>query len=148
MGGKSKAAAFLVALLFLGDCRRRAPEDVNLLLHRCTTHVRAKGREPQLPRPPVPRTGLGAVIGTLADSGGALPNFSILATTPGNAPNAQRASTTADSVGGFVFPALTAGRYRLFVRAYEHRPDSTDIDVVAGQVDTVRLRPVFYKCVP
>ncbi|MFL5593595.1 MAG: carboxypeptidase-like regulatory domain-containing protein [Gemmatimonadaceae bacterium] len=135
-----------MASLFLSGCRRRAPEDINLLLHRCTTHVQAKGREPQLPRTPSPRAGRGVVIGTLADSGGALPNFSILATTPGNAPNAQRASATADSLGGFVFDALAPGRYRLLVRAYAHRPDSTDVDVIAGQVDTVRLRPLFYQC--
>ena len=91
--------------------------------------------------------GLGAVIGTLADDGGALPHYPILARTPGNAPNAPHASATADSLGGFVFAALPPGRYRLFVRAYAHRPDSTEVDVEAGRVDTVRLSPRFFDCV-
>jgi len=86
------------------------------------------------------------VIGTLADSGGALPHYSILATAPGDSPDAPHATTTADSVGGFVFDALQPGRYRLFVRAFAHKPDSTDVDVAAGHVDTVRLRPQFFEC--
>jgi len=53
----------------------------------------------------------------------------------------------ADSVGGFVFSALPPGQYRLFVRAFAHRPDSVQVDVAAGQVDTVRLRPQFFECV-
>ena len=87
------------------------------------------------------------MIGTLADDGGALPHYQILAGTPGNAPNAPHASATADSLGGFVFAALTPGRYRLFVRAYAHRPDSTEVDVEAGRVDTVHLSPAFFDCV-
>jgi hypothetical protein len=117
------------------------------LTGRCTTHVRSKGLAPQLPANPTPRSGFGAVIGTVADSGGALPHYAILAMTPGDAPNTSHASATADSVGGFAFAALPPGRYRLLVRAYAHRPDSTDIDVSAGRVDTVRMRPQFFSCV-
>jgi len=83
----------------------------------------------------------------LSDAGGALPHYSILASIPGDAPGSPHASATADSVGGFVFPALPPGRYRLLVRAFAHRPDSTDIDVASGQVDTVRLSPPFFQCV-
>ena len=113
----------------------------------CSTHVRAKGPAPQLPRNPSLRPGFGAAIGTLADSGGALPHYPILAITPGDAPNSPHASATADSVGGFVFEALPPGMYRLFVRAYAHRPDSTKIEIEAGRVDTVRLSPLFFQCV-
>jgi hypothetical protein len=87
------------------------------------------------------------VIGTLSDSGGALPHYSILASTPGNDPNSPHASATADSVGGFIFDALPPGRYRLLVRAFAHRPDSAQVDVSAGRVDTVRLSPQFFECV-
>jgi hypothetical protein len=87
------------------------------------------------------------VVGTLADSGGALPHYAILASTPGDALNSPHASATADSVGGFVFDALPPGRYRLLVRAYAHRPDSAEIEIAAGQVDTVRLSPLFFQCV-
>ncbi len=118
-----------------------------ILTGRCTTHLRAKGPAPQLPRAPSLRPGFGGVIGTLSDSGGALPHYSILASTPGDAPNAPHASAMADSLGGFVFDALPPGRYRLFVRAFAHRPDSTQIDVNAGRVDTVRLSPQFFECV-
>jgi hypothetical protein len=113
----------------------------------CTTHVRAKGPAPRLPQSPSPRPGFGAVIGTLADSGGALPHYPILATTPGNAPNSPHASATVDSAGGFAFDALPPGGYRLFVRAFAHRPDSTEIEVIAGRVDTVHLSPQFFDCV-
>jgi protocatechuate 3,4-dioxygenase beta subunit len=91
---------------------------------------------------------LGAVIGTLADSGGALPHYAILASTPGDAPGAPHASATADSVGGFVFDALPPGPYRLLTRPYAHRPDSTTIEVVAGRIDTVRIMTRFFQCVP
>jgi len=109
--------------------------------------VSGKGPVPQLPRSPSPRPGLGAVIGTLADSGGALPHFPIMAVTPGDSPRSPHASATPDSVGGFAFDALPPGHYRLFVRAFQHRPDSTDVDVIAGRVDTVQIVLRFYECV-
>jgi hypothetical protein len=105
------------------------------------------GKPAQLPAAPSLRPGLGGVIGTLADSGGALPQYPILALTPGDAPNAPHATARADSVGGFVFDGLQPGRYRLFVRAFAHKPDSTQVDVAAGRVDTVALRPIFFQCV-
>jgi hypothetical protein len=114
---------------------------------RCSTHVRSKGPTPQLPRNPLLRPGFGAIIGTLADSGGALPHYPILASAPGNAPDSPHASATADSAGGFVFDALPPGRYRLFVRAFGHRPDSTSVDVAAGQIDTVRIVTRLFECV-
>lgn len=114
---------------------------------RCSTHVRSRGPTPRLPAAPSLRRGLGAVIGTLADSGGALPHYPILASTPGNAPDSPHASATADSAGGFVFDALPPGRYRLFVRAFGHRPDSTSVDVAAGQIDTVRIVTRLFECV-
>ena len=118
-----------------------------LLTGRCTTHLRTAGKAPQLPPAPSLRPGLGAVIGTLADSGGALPSFPILALTPGDFPNSPHATARADSLGGFVFDSLPPGRYRLFVRAFAHKPDSTAVDVSAGRVDTVALRPIFFQCV-
>ena len=147
MGGISRATVLLTASLVLSACHRPASEDTMLLLRRCTTHMRSKGPTPTLPRIPALRPGSGAVIGTLADSGGALPHFPILASVPGDPPNAPHASATPDSLGGFVFDSLPPGRYRLFVRAFAHRPDSTDIDVSVGRVDTVRLVPQFFECV-
>ena len=143
----ARYSAFLVAALALSACHRRTSTDIMLLTGRCTTHVRTVGKAAQLPTAPSLRPGFGGVIGTLADSGGALPLFSILALTPGDAPNGPHASARADSVGGFVFDALQPGRYRLFVRAYAHKPDSTEVDVAAGRVDTVALRPIFFQCV-
>ena len=87
------------------------------------------------------------MIGTLADSGGALPHYAVLAAAPGDAPNAPHATATADSAGGFVFGSLPPGPYRLTVHAYAHRPDSTAIDVVAGRIDTVRIMTQFFQCV-
>jgi len=145
--GRFRAARLLAALLVLGACHRGSQEDINLMIGRCTTRVRSKGVPARLPSAPSLRPGLGGVIGTLADSGGALPHYPILATTPGDRPDAAHATATADSVGGFVFDALPPGTYRLFVRAFAHRPDSTDLNVVAGKVDTVQLRPQFFQCV-
>ncbi|HEX9219864.1 MAG TPA: carboxypeptidase-like regulatory domain-containing protein [Gemmatimonadaceae bacterium] len=102
---------------------------------------------PRLPAAPSLRLGFGAVVGTLADSGGALPHYPILATIPGGAANSPHATATADSVGGFVFTALPPGHYRLLVRAFAHRPDSTDIDVARGRVDTVRIMTRLFECV-
>ncbi|HMG13733.1 MAG TPA: carboxypeptidase-like regulatory domain-containing protein [Gemmatimonadaceae bacterium] len=147
MGGISRPYVLFLAALALSSCRRPNPNDVVTMTGGCSTHVRAKGRAPLLPRSPSLRSGFGAVVGTLADSGGALPHYAILASTPGDAPNSPHASATADSVGGFVFDALPPGRYRLLVRAYAHRPDSAEIEIAAGRVDTVRLSPLFFQCV-
>jgi hypothetical protein len=136
-----------LASLALSACRTANSNDVMMMTRGCTTHVRAKGPAPQLPRSPSLAAGFGAVVGTLADSGGALPHYQILAATPGDAPSSLHASATADSVGGFAFPALAPGRYRLFVRAFAHRPDSAEIEVAAGRVDTVRMVPQFFECV-
>lgn len=118
-----------------------------LLTRRCTTQVRVKAPPPQLPAAPSLRPGVGGVIGTLADSGGALRRYSILAIPVGGSPDSLHATTIADSAGGFVFDALPPGRYRLFVRAFAHRPDSAEVGVVAGRVDTVALRPIFFQCI-
>jgi hypothetical protein len=131
----------------VGACHRATPLDVMTMTGRCTSHVRSKGPAPQLPANPVLRSGFGAVIGTLADSGGALPHYAILAAAPGDSPEAPHASATADSAGGFVFGALLPGRYRLLVHAYAHRPDSTSVDIVAGRIDTVRIMTQFFQCV-
>ena len=139
--------ALLLAVLCTSACHRGTSTDVMLLTGRCTTHVRTRTSPARLPSAPSLRPGFGGVLGTLADSGGALPRFPILALTPGDAPNAPHASTTADSLGGFVFDALPPGRYRLFVRAFAHKPDSTEVDVSAGRIDTVALTPIFFQCV-
>lgn len=86
-------------------------------------------------------------MGTLADSGGALPHYPIMAVVPGDAPSPVHPSAVPDSLGGFVFDALPPGRYRLFVRAFAHRPDSTDVNVSAGRVDTVGLVLQYFGCV-
>ncbi|GAC1411976.1 MAG: hypothetical protein NVSMB53_08560 [Gemmatimonadaceae bacterium] len=113
---------------------------------RCTTRVRAKGPSARFPESPPLRQGFGAIIGTLADSGGALPHYPIIASTPGDAPNAPHASATADSIGGFVLNGLPPGRYKLLVRALGHLPDSRELEVTAGRVDTVRLSLQILDC--
>jgi hypothetical protein len=118
-----------------------------LLTGRCTTHVRTRATPAQLPPAPALAGGAGGIIGTLADSGGALPHYPILAVTPGDPPGAPHYTATADSLGGFVLNGLAPGRYRLFVRAFAHKADSSDVDVAAGQVDTVALRPIYFQCV-
>jgi len=143
----ARYSALFLAALALSACHRRTSTDIMLLTGRCTTHVRTAGKPAQLPQAPSLRPGLGGVVGTLADSGGALPSFPILALTPGDFPNSPHATTRADSLGGFVFDSLQPGRYRLFVRAFAHKPDSTEVDVSAGRVDTVALRPIFFQCV-
>ena len=147
MAGTFKGLVLAWSIVALGACHRGASEDTNLLLGRCSTKVRTKGPVPRLPRAPSQRQALGAIIGTLADSGGALPHYPILATVPGDPPNAPRVSAVPDSLGGFSFDSLTPGRYRLFVRAFAHRPDSTDVDVRAGYVDTINIVLQYFGCV-
>jgi hypothetical protein len=147
LDGIFRAAALAAALLTLADCHRPPPEDTNLLLGRCSTRVRAKGPAPRLPQAPSVPAGSGGIIGILADSGGALPHYPIMALVPGDAPSAVHPSTVPDSLGGFVFDALPPGHYRLFVRAFAHRPDSTDVNVAAGRVDTVSLLMQYFGCV-
>jgi hypothetical protein len=147
LGGISRLPVLVLAALVVSACQSAKPSVGVTMTGRCATRVHAKGSAPKLPANPPLTAGSGAVVGTLADDGGALPHYQILASTPGDAPNAPHATATADSLGGFVFAALTPGRYRLFVRAYAHRPDSTDIDVEAARVDTVHLSPAFFDCV-
>ena len=147
MAGTFKGFVFAISLVAAAACSRRASEDTNLLLGRCSTTIRTRGPVPRLPIPAALRPGFGGVVGTLADSGGALPHYPILAAIPGDAPGSPRVSATPDSLGGFTFDALTPGHYRLFVRAFAHRPDSTDIEVAAGRIDTVNIRLQFFGCV-
>jgi hypothetical protein len=147
LGGRYRAVVLPVALVLASACHKPANEDLQLMTSGCSSRGHAKGPEPRLPPAPSLKSGLGGVVGTLADAGGALPHYSVLATTPGNSLHAARASAIADSLGGFVFDGLSPGLYRLFVQPYSHRADSTDIKIFAGQVDTVALRPPFYGCV-
>jgi hypothetical protein len=139
--------SLVVSCLVVSACHRTAPLDVLTATGRCTSHVRSKGQLPQLPVDPPLRSGYGGVIGTLADSGGALPHYVVLASSPGDAPDSPHASATADSAGGFVFGSMPPGRYLLLVHPYEHRPDSATVDIVAGRVDTVRLVTQYFQCV-
>jgi hypothetical protein len=100
----------------------------------------------RLPPAPGLRPGSGAIIGTLADAGGALPHYPVLAVIPGGDTNSPHSTAIPDSSGGFSFDALRPGHYRLFVRAYAHRPDSTDVDVRAAQIDTVAIVMQLYDC--
>jgi hypothetical protein len=147
LAGTFKGLVLAGSLLALGACHGRTSEDTNLLLGKCSTRVRTKGPVARLPRAPSLGQGLGGIVGTLADSGGALPHYPILAMVPGDPPNAPHVSATPDSLGGFSFDALTPGHYRLFVRAFAHRPDSTDVDVRAGYVDTMNIVLQYFGCV-
>ncbi|HEY0527646.1 MAG TPA: hypothetical protein VGD02_02365, partial [Gemmatimonadaceae bacterium] len=113
MGGTSRAARALAIALALVACRRPRTPDTNLLTGRCTNREHSRASAPRIPPAPAPISGFGAIVGTLADSGGALPHYPILAGVPGDPPNAPHASATADSVGGFAFASLLPGTYRL-----------------------------------
>jgi len=102
---------------------------------------------PKLPAAPSLRPGFGGIVGILADTGGALPHYQILAGVPNDPPLAPHAAVTADSVGGFVFDALSPGTYRLRVKPFAHLPDSATVDVRAGHVDTVRMMTRYFECV-
>src|SRR4051794_3178526 len=65
--------SLVVSCLLVSACHRTASVDVLTATGRCTSHVRSKGQVPQLPADPPLGSGYGAVIGTLSDSGGALP---------------------------------------------------------------------------
>jgi hypothetical protein len=147
LGGTFKGLVLAGFVLALGACHRRASEDTSLLLGKCSTKVRTKGPAARLPRAPALRPGFGGIVGTLADSGGALPHYPVLATVPGDRPNTPHTSAIPDSLGGFFFDGLAPGRYRLFVRAFAHRPDSTDVEVRAGYVDTVNIVLRYFGCV-
>lgn len=147
LGGRFRTAGLLAALALVSACHKHTHEDLQLMTTGCSTRGHAKGPKPRLPPAPALKSGVGGVVGTVADAGGALPHYSVLATTPGNSFHATRATVVADSAGGFVFDGLTPGAYRLLVHPYSHRPDSTDIKILAGRVDTVELRPPFFGCV-
>lgn len=147
LGGRFRALVLPVALVLSSACHKHTHEDLQLMTSGCSSRGHAKGPEPRLPPAPSLKSGVGGVVGTVADAGGALGHYSVLATTPGNSLHAARATVTADSLGGFVFDGLSPGTYRLLVRPYSHKADSTDITISAGQVDTVQLRPPFYGCV-
>jgi hypothetical protein len=146
LGGTSKALVLLAGALGFTACQRNAPTNSVDIVRACSTRVRSRGATPRLPEAPTLRAGFGGVIGTLADAGGALPHYPILATVPGGDPNSPHITAIPDSSGGFVFDALRPGHYRLFVRAYSHRSDSTDIEVRPAQVDTVSIVMKLYDC--
>jgi hypothetical protein len=146
LGGTSRALAFLVGALALTACQRKAPDNSVDITRACSTRVRSKGPTVRLPPAPALSAGFGGIIGTLSDAGGALPHYPVLAVLPGDDQNSPHVTAIPDSSGGFAFDALRPGHYRLFVRAYSHRPDSTDVDVRAAQIDTVTIVMQLYDC--
>jgi hypothetical protein len=99
-----------------------------------------------LPTAPVLRPGFGGILGTLSDAGGALPHYPVLAVIPGGDQNSPHFTATPDSSGGFAFDALRPGHYRLLVRAYSHRPDSTVVEGRAALSDSVVFVMQLYDC--
>lgn len=146
MGGTFRLLAFLAGALALTACQRNAPDNSVDIVRACSTRVRSKGPTIRLPPAPALRPGFGGIIGTLADAGGALPHYPILAVLPSENQNSPHFTATPDSSGGFAFDALRPGHYRVFVRAYSHRPDSTDVDVRAAQIDTLTILMRLYDC--
>ncbi len=146
MGGTSRGLAFIAGALALTACQRKTPDNSVDIVRACSTRVRSKGPAVHLPPAPAPRPGFGAIIGTLSDAGGALPHYPVLAVIPGGDQNSPHVTAIPDSSGGFAFDALRPGHYRLFVRAYSHRPDSTDVDVREAQIDTVPIVMRLYDC--
>ena len=146
MGGTFRRLAFFAGALALTACQRKAPDNSVDIVRACSTRVRSKGPAVRLPVAPALRPGFGGIVGTLADAGGALPHYPILAVIPGGDQNSPHATAIPDSSGGFAFNALRPGHYRLFVRAYSHRPDSTDVDVRVAQVDTLNIVMQLYDC--
>jgi hypothetical protein len=146
LGGTSRLLAFLVGALALTACQRKAPDNSVDITRACSTRVRSKGPAVRLPLAPAVRPGFGGIIGTLSDAGGALPHYPVLAVVPGGDQNSPHFTATPDSSGGFAFDALRPGHYRLLVRAYSHRPDSTDVEVRAAQIDTVVIVMQLYDC--
>ena len=146
MSGRTAALALAIAATCVACQRSRAP-DTNLLTGRCTNQQRTKASPARFPATPVVKPGLGAVIGTLSDAGGALPQYPVRAQMQSNDPNAPHATATPDSLGGFVFDSLPPGRYRLYARAFSHRPDSTDVEVAAGRVARATIVLPFFECV-
>jgi hypothetical protein len=145
LGGISRVLAFLAGALALTACQRNAPDNSVDIVRACSTRVRSRGPAVRLPPAPSLRSGFGAIIGTLSDAGGALPHYPVLAVIPGG-DNSTHITAVPDSSGGFAFDALRPGHYRLFVRAYSHRSDSTDVDVRAAQIDTVNIVMQLYDC--
>lgn len=145
MGGTSRLLAFLAGALALTACQRKAPDNSVDITRACSTRVRSKGPAVRLPLAPALRPGFGGIIGTLSDAGGALPHYPVLAVIPGG-DNSTHTTAIPDSSGGFAFDALRPGHYRLFVRAYSHRPDSTDVDVRMARIDTVAIVMQLHDC--
>jgi hypothetical protein len=136
-------------LLFaaLNACQRSRAPDTNLLTGRCTNLQRSKGATPTFPANPSLRPGFGGVVGTLADSGGALPQYPVRAQMLSRDSNAPHATATPDSLGGFVFDSPPPGTYRLYARAFSHKADSTDVEVEAGRVSRATIVLAFFECV-
>jgi hypothetical protein len=147
LGGISRATAALGVSLALVACQRSRSPDTNLLTGRCTNREHSRAAAPRVPAAPTPLAGFGAIVGVLADSGGALPQYPVRAELIGGDRNSPHATATPDSLGGFVFPSLPTGRYRLYARAYSHRPDSAEVAIESGRVDTVRMVLQFFECV-
>ena len=147
MGGTSRAVSALLVLAALNACQRSRAPDTNLLTGRCTNLQRSKGVIPKFPADPALRAGFGGIVGTLADSGGALPQYPVRAQMLSSDPNAPHATATPDSLGGFIFDSLPPGTYRLYARAFSHKPDSTDVEVQAGLVSRATIVLPFFECV-
>jgi hypothetical protein len=94
------------------------------------------------------RRDAGALTGTVVqiETGDAIEGAVVKLIPFDRAPNSTRIFVYTNAKGGFSFDSLEPGTYQARVLRVGEQPDTATIRLVAGHVDTLRLRMRGYRC--
>ena len=91
---------------------------------------------------------VGALTGTVMqiETGDAIEGAVVRLIPFDRPPNSRRIFVYTNTKGGFSFDSLDPGIYQARVLRVGEQPDTATIRLVAGHVDTLRLRMRAYRC--
>jgi hypothetical protein len=96
----------------------------------------------------LPVAGFGTLVGVVvqAETDDALFGTGIKLVSVAGDKSQSKSERWTDSKGGFRFDSVIAGGYQVRVRHLSEYQDSLAVQIVAGRLDTVRVRMRAYRC--
>lgn len=139
-------AAMASLIAFAAGCRRAPGETgprMPALLEVCDTlESNENGVAPRAPAARAIPGGSSLLLGTVAElhAGNAIPRALLSISGPASA------RVLSDSAGGFMFPPLKPGRYRMYVAALGYRSAWIQVELSAGRVERVQAYLRAERC--
>lgn len=141
-------AAMILSVVVVACAKPQAPTpDVMSIVWCDSTPMRPAGRASQVSD--VFRVaGFGTLAGVVVQSetDDALPGALVKLVSVSGDKSQSKSERGTDSKGGFKFDSVVAGGYQLRIRHLGEYQDSLPVRIVAGRLDTVRIRMRADRC--